>query len=195
MKQMINGTSALADMVCWNIWKTRSDDRFTEYALHAGSTGDGASFAVLVRVIAALMAACRVAVRVEGTPSSASALASLEEIWPDGRMLKRADSAAFVALTDRLDGDEMQDGLEVCVGADVAFCFMGFDEKVDADHAFRCLLGDETYGAPQIELTCAGMEMGDLYIRLDVEQVDECALLSAVRDAVAGCGRYLQMEM
>ena len=195
MKQMTSGTAALADMACWNIWKTRCDDHFTEFALHTGDKDGSDTAEVLTHVISELMGKRSVAVRVEGVPSSAPALAALENIWEDGRMLKRADGSAFVALADRLDEEELRTGLMPCVGADVAFCFMGFGGQVSADHAFRCLMGEEAGGTPALELTCADIEMGDLYIRMDAEQMDECDMLRCVRDAITGCGRFLQMEM
>lgn len=195
MYEYVDGSSALADAACWNIWKTRSEESVAEFALHASEAEDAASPAVLAHVIAGLLDHMRVAVRAEGSPCSVGALTALEDIWKDGRMLKRAQGAAFVAVTDGLETGELLEGIEPCVGADAAFCFKGFSAHVGADQAFRSLMDSDNLGQAQIELTCPDFASGDLYIRLDAAQMDECDMLGVVRGAVSHCGRYLQMEM
>ncbi|MBS5702778.1 MAG: hypothetical protein KHW93_02940 [Butyricicoccus pullicaecorum] len=192
MKQFTNGTSALADSMCWNLCKLGSADEMASYELRAQGTADAQAPEIMMHVISGLLGGMQVGVIAECGEAGMPALSGLSGVWHDGRMLKRGQGGAFVALDPHF-GELESDGLEPCVGAGAAFRFLGFDSHVLDDTVFRSLLGGDT-GA-EIEVSCRDFADSVLSIRLDAEKVDETEALSGISRAVSECGCFLQIDL
>lgn len=194
MEQFIYGTSA-ADAPCadgarWRLRKTGGADRLSCYELHTDGAADADAPGVMLNVIRGLLDGMHVGVIAEGGASGA--LSGLGKVWREGRMLKRRESSAFVALGHTV-GEIPRDGVEACARAGGAFRFMGFDGSVPGDTVFRNLTeGDDSDSAA---LSCCDLADGVLSIRLDAEKIDENAVLGEISDTIGSCGRFLQVEL
>ncbi|MGM9613066.1 MAG: hypothetical protein ACI3XZ_06120 [Butyricicoccus sp.] len=188
MKQVMNGTSALADSACWNLSKLGSADEMAAYELRVQGTADEQASAVMMHVINGLLDGKHVGVIAESREGKT--LSRLENIWRDGRMLKRGDASAFVAL-DKDFGELESTDIEPCTGA--SFRFMGFEGHAPEDTVFRSLMSGDS-GA-EIEVSCHNFEDGVLSIRFNAEKVDETETLGDISRAVSDCGRFLQIDM
>ena len=192
MKQFTNGTSALADSMCWNLCKLENADEMAAYELRVQGTADKQAPEVMMHVINGLLDGMHVGVIAESGESGTKALSRLGSVWHDGRMLKRGAGSAFVAI-DKDFGELESEDIEPCVGAGTAFRFMGFGGHVLEDTVFRSLMGDDS-GA-EIEVSCQDFADGVLSIRFNAEKVDETETLGDISRAVSDCGRSLQIEM
>lgn len=194
MEQFKNGTSAVdipcADAACWRLRKTGNADQISSYELWAGGKADAGTPGVMLHVISGLLDGMHVGVIAES--DKASALPSLGRVWRDGRILKRSEGSAFVALDQAFDGIPCED-IAPCVGTDAAFRFMGFDGNVPEDTVFRSLV--EGDNGATIELSCRSFADGVLSIRFDGEKMDETAALGEISDAIGHCGRSLQVDL
>lgn len=194
MKQFMSGTSAIesAQAACWGLYRTGGADEIASYELRPQGEADAQAPEVMLQVIRGLLDGMHVGVIAESGEAGMPALNRLGSIWRDGRMLKRSEGGAFVALENRFDG-LTSEGIEPCVGAGTAFRFIGFDGHVPEDTVFRSLVDQSANG--MIELSCHDFADGVLSIRFDAEKVDETETLGDISRAVSGCGCFLQVDM
>lgn len=193
MNQFTNGTSALKDSsACWSLNKMGNRGDMAAYELRARETAGTQASGIMMNVIGGLLGGMHVGVIAECGEHGIHALSGLDNVWHDGRMLKRGEGGAFVAL-DRCFSELVPEEIEPCVGAGTAFRFLGFDGHVIEDAIFRSLMRRDSDAV--IEVSCRDFADGVLSICFDAEKVDETALLGGISECVQSSGRVLQIEM
>ena len=92
MKQFTNGTSALADSMCWNLCKLENADEMAAYELRVQGTADEQAPEVMMHVINGLLDGMHVGVIAESGESGTKALSRLG-----------MDNGASLALLQKLN--------------------------------------------------------------------------------------------
>ena len=166
-------------------WKLRKTD--AEAAAYELETkADSNTSKVMLHVISGLLDGMQVGIIAEGDH------AGLCNVWRDGRVLKRAQGSAFVALDYNM-GELPSEQIAACIGKGVTLRFIGFDESVPDDTVFRSLMGGD-HGAA-IEVSCKDLHEGILSFRLDSDKIDENTTLNGISDAVGDYGKSLLIAL
>ena len=187
---MSKNRSFAGRQACWDLRRTGGQENMVSYELRTGSDGDAAE--VTLEVVRGLLDGMQVGVIAESGAAGMPALSKLGSVWHDGRLLKRGQGGAFVAM-ERGTEAICRDTMASCVDAGAAFRFLGFEQSAPADRVFRSLMEPDSDAV--IELSCPDLEGGVLRIRWDAEKIDESKALGGISEAVGGCGRSLQVQM
>ena len=194
MEKYINGTLAARaeNAAGWGLRKTGGQENIVSYELRTHGAHKEEAADVALHVINGLLDGMQVGVIAESGEAGMPALTKLGSVWRDGRLLKRGQGSAFVAMESNFDRLS-RCGVEPCVGAGAAFRFLGFESSAPADRVFRSLLEPDDDAV--IELRCPDLAGGVLNIRLDAEKIDESKALGGISAALGDCGQSLQVEM
>lgn len=194
MKKYINGTLAAhaENAAGWDLRKTGGQENIVSYELRTRGAHKDEAADVALHVINGLLDGMQVGVIAESSEDGVPALSKLGNVWRDGRLLKRGQGGAFVAMEPNFD-PLSRGGVEPCVDTGAAFRFLGFESSAPADQIFRNLVepGDDAV----IELCCPDLAGGVMSIRLDAEKIDESKALGGISAALGDCGQSLQVEM
>ena len=191
MKKCINRNQA-DQQACWDLRRTVGQENMVSYELRTQAGGDGRAAEVTLEVIRGLLDGMQVGMIAESGEAGMTALSGLASIWHDGRLLKRGQGGAFVAM-ERSAETLGRETMASCADAGAAFRFLGFDQSAPADRIFRGLMDPDSGAA--IEVSCPDLAGGVLCIRLDAEKIDETKALGGISEAVGDCGRSLRVEM
>lgn len=174
----------------WNLRRMGGQENMISYELRGQGARQEETADVTLRVINGLLGGLQVGVIAESGEAGMPALTKLAAVWQDGRLLKRGQGGAFVAMEHDFDALS-RGGVEPCVGAGAAFRFLGFEQSAPEDRVFRGLLGPASDAV--IELRCHDLADGVLRIRWDAEKIDENEALGGISAAVGG--ERLRVEM
>ena len=190
MNQLKNGTPEAGNRSCWSLNKTGAQKEMASYELRAQETADAQTPEIMMDVVSGLLKGMYVGVTAACGEHGIPALSRLNHVWQDGRLLKRGQGSAFVAL-DRCFGELKSEGLEPCVGTGTAFRFLGFDDHVIEDTVFRSMIDSDSDAI--IEVSCRDFADGVLSIRFDADKIDETGLLGGISARVQNSGRFLRV--